>query len=81
MKDYRQVAHDRYDKYDKSDEYFWKDVYSPCNPVGYYGETIINDVLYRFVNILREREREREIRNILMLVVDVEERSIIYRII
>ena len=55
MRDYRQVVHDRYDKYDKSDEYFWKDIYSPCNPVGYYGETIINDILYRFVNILRER--------------------------
>lgn len=52
MRSYKSVIRERYDKQRYDGSGIIKDIYSPINPIGFYGEFKAAQILYEFVNML-----------------------------
>lgn len=57
MKSYKRVIKERYDKQKYTGEGIVSDMYSPVNPIGFYGEYKAAQILYEFVNMINKDKR------------------------
>ena len=58
MKSYKRVVNERYDKQKYTGEGIVKDIYSPVNPIGFYGEYKAAQILFEFVNLINQNRRK-----------------------
>lgn len=54
MKNYKRTIKERYDKQKYTGKGLVNDIYSPINPIGFYGEYKAAQILFEFVNMINE---------------------------
>lgn len=57
IKNYKRVIKERYDRQYYDGKGITGDIYSPINPIGFYGEYKAAQILYEFVNMIRAYRR------------------------
>lgn len=54
MKSYKRIIKERYDKQNYTGNGIVNDMYSPINPIGFYGEYKAAQILFKFVNMINK---------------------------